>query len=386
MFINYLDRGNLATTGPAIKDDLKLTNTEFGVLISAFFWIYVPAQLLAAWLVARINAYRTLVIGLIIWSLSTMLMGVANGFIALLVLRIILGLGESASFPATSKLLVQNLPVQRLGFANAMVSAGIILGPAIGTFVGGLLIVYTGWRGLFVIFGALSLLWLVPWLYITRSLSSEAKRATPVTEPSFRVLLERRELWAACFGHFANNYAFYTILSWLPLYLVKAQGFSLTAMAQLGGVVYLMTAVISLAAGAIADRWMAKGASSNRVRKTFMGSANIIIVICMTMCAFGDPKLAVVGLLLSSLGFGMGGFNLYAIAQTLAGPTATAKWVGIQNCIGNMSGILAPILTGVIVDATGQFNAAFLVAAVVSTLGFFCWTVGIPRVDPIRWG
>jgi MFS family permease len=385
MFINYLDRGNLATAGPSIKDDLQLTNTQFGVLISAFFWIYVPAQLFAAWLVSKINAYRTLVVGLVIWSLSTMMMGAADSFLAFLALRVILGLGESASFPATSKLLAQNLPVQRLGLANAMVSAGIILGPAVGTFVGGLLIAYAGWRPLFVIFGGLSLLWLLPWLFVTRSLSSEARRVKAVDEPPFRALLRRRELWAASIGHFANNYSFYTILSWLPLYLVKAQGYSLTEMAQLGGLVYVLTAVISLAAGATADYWMARGASSNRVRKTFIGSACVISVICMLMCASGDPKLAVAGLLLSSLGFGMGGFNLYAISQTLAGPVATAKWVGIQNCIGNMSGIVAPILTGMIVDATGQFNSAFVVAAIVSTLGFLCWTVGIRRVEPIRW-
>jgi MFS family permease len=386
MFINYLDRGILATAAPLLKDELGLSNTAFGVLVSAFFWIYVPGQLFAAWMVARFNAYRTLVVGLIVWSVATFLTGFAGSFVALLMLRVILGLGESASFPATSKLLSRNLPIHRLSFANAMVSAGIILGPAAGTFFGGMLIGQYGWRTLFILSGLLSLLWLIPWLLVTRSLTVDARQSPKVHEPPFRTLLACRDLWAASVGHFANNYAFYTIISWLPLYLVKTQGFTLPEMARLGGMVYVATAMISLAAGWVADRLMSRGASPNLVRKTCMGTACVVSTICMLMCAFGSPDVAVAGLLFSSIGHGLGGFNLYSIGQTLAGPSATAKWIGIQNCIGNISGIVAPIMTGVIVDATGTYASAFLLAALMSAIGFLSWTVGIRRIEPLRWG
>jgi MFS family permease len=385
LFINYVDRGNLATAAPLIKGELKLTNTQLGVLISAFFWIYVPGQVLAAWLVARFNAYRTLVIGLIVWSVATVLMGFATGFAMMLALRVLLGLGESAGFPASSKLLAQHLPLHRLGSANGLVSAGIMLGPAAGTFFGGLLIAHAGWRALFVLFGGLSVLWLAPWLVKTRALSREDRRIQSADEPTFRELMTRRELWAAAIGHFTGNYGAYLILSWLPLYLVKTQGYSLVAMAELGGLIYVLAAINSISAGFLADRWMAAGASSNRVRKTLMGSSSAIAIVCMLMCAFGGPKLAVAGLLLSSLAYGMGSFNLYAIGQTLAGPLAAGKWIGLQNCIGNISGIVAPILTGVIVDATGQFRLAFVVAALIATVGLLSWTVGIRRIEPIRW-
>src|ERR1700723_4254486 len=100
IFINYIDRGNLATAAPLIQRELKLNNTEIGLLISAFFWIYVPGQLVAAWLVTRINAYRTLAIGLALWSAATILTGLTTGFAALLALLLLLGLCESAGFPA----------------------------------------------------------------------------------------------------------------------------------------------------------------------------------------------------------------------------------------------------------------------------------------------
>jgi MFS family permease len=385
IFINYVDRGNLATAAPLIQGELKLTNTQIGLLVSAFFWIYVPGQLVAAWLVSTINAYRTLAIGLAIWSLATVLTGFANGFAGLLALRILLGLGESAGFPASSKLLAQHLPLNRLGGANALISTGIMLGPAAGTLFGGLLIAHAGWRLLFVVFGTASVIWLLPWLVSTRALSLDHSRNKTAGEPSLRAILARRELWAAAFGHFAGNYPFYLVLSWLPLYLVKAQGYSLTAMAELGGLVYVLSAAIALGAGTLADRWMTNGAHSNAARKTLIGAASGVSVICMLMCAFGGPRLAIAGLLLSSLGNGLGSFNIYAIGQTLAGPVAAGKWIGVQNCIGNISGIVAPIITGAIIDATGQFSLAFVAAAAIAAIGLLCWTIGIKRIEPINW-
>jgi MFS family permease len=385
IFISYLDRGTLATAAPVIKDELGLTNTQFRILISSFFWIYVPGQLCAAWLVDRINAYRTLALGLMVWSLATAFMGLASGFLSLLALQILLGLGQSASFPASSKLLAEHLPSHRLSFANAMISAGITLGPTVGTFMGGLLLVHAGWRSMFVAFGCVSLFWVVPWLMVARGGARGNSDVRAAFAPDFWSLVVRRELWAAAVGHFAGNYSFYLLLSWLPLYLVRAQGYSITAMAQVAGFSYAVIATTALVGGSLADKWMARGASATLVRKTLIGFSSVTTCLCMLACAFGTPELMVAALLLQSVGRGLGGFNLYAIGQTLAGPTATAKWIGLQNCIGNIAGVVSPIVTGLIVDATGNFTIAFVVAAFISSIGFLAWTVGIRRIEPIRW-
>ena len=385
IFINYVDRGNLATAAPLIKTQLNITNYQFGVLVSAFFWIYAPAQVLAAWMAQKFNAYRTLTIGLALWSIATMLSGFATGFAMLLALRVLLGLGESVGFPASSKLMAQHLPPHLLGLSNALISAGLMLGPAAGTFFGGLLIAHAGWRVLFISFGALSLLWLIPWLTNTRRLSADAHTLASV-EPSFAKLLARRELWGTSIGHFCANYPFYLVLSWLPLYLVKVHGFTLTQMAQLGGLVYVLSAAFVLVFGFLADRWMARGGSSTLVRKTMACTGGLATMVCMLACAEGDVRLAIGGLLLSSVGNGLTTFNLYAIGQTLAGPKAAGKWMGLQNGLGNVSGIVGPLFTGWVIDLTGQFGAAFLVAAGVALIGVFCWLVVIPKIEPLDWG
>jgi MFS family permease len=385
IFINYVDRGNLSTAAPLLQDELHLSNAQIGLLSSAFFWVYAPAQLVAAWLVQRINPYRALALGLAVWSLATTLSGFAVGFGMLLALRILLGVGESVGFPASSKLLSLYLPQHRLGSANALISAGISLGPAVGTFLGGMLIAQAGWRALFIAFGIVSLAWLLPWWLATRSLSTEIASVARAPEPGYAELLSKRELWGAAFGHFANNYAFYLILSWLPLYLVKAHGYSLTSMAKMGGLVYVLSAAIGLIAGAYADKAVASGADPNRVRKGTMCSGIVIGLIGLLACGLGSPPLAVAGLLIYAGFHGLSSFNNFAIGQTLAGPRATAKWIGVQNCVANFSGIVAPVVTGFIVDKTGHFSLAFLVAAAVLVLGFISWGIVIRRVEPIEW-
>lgn len=385
IFINYVDRGNLATAAPLIKSDLRLTNTQYGLLVSAFFWIYTPGQIMASWLIQKINAYRTLAIGLAVWSVATIASGLATGYVTLLLFRVLLGIGESAGFPASSKLLAQNLVPESLGKANGLVSSGIYLGPAVGTFVGGLLIAHAGWRVLFIGFGLISLSWLIPWNSRSRVLSGRAQADASSTEPAFRELLSKRQLWGASIGHFCANYPFYMVLSWLPLYLVQSQGYSITAMAQLCGVVYALAAIVCLGGGWLADRWIAEGANTSHVRLAMICAVPLTWLLCLTACAVGSARMAIAALLISSVAMGLGGCNLYVIAQTLAGPRASGKWVGVQNAIGNLAGILAPLITGALIDWTGQYSVAFLAAAVVAVCGAGAWLFLVRHVAPIAW-
>ncbi len=384
VFINYVDRGNLATAAPLIEDQLRLSNTQIGLLLSAFFWSYVPAQILAGWLAERHNPYRTLAGGLALWSIATAGFGLSSGFTALLALRVLLGLGESAAFPCSSKLLALHLPSNQLGRANGLIAVGLALGPAFGTFVGGLLMARIGWRGVFVLFGLASLAWLVPWHGATRHATAHPDERTGAV-PSFAMILGRVDLWGASLGHFCASYAFYFLISWLPLYLVRERGLSLTLMAKIGGLVYVIYAASSFLTGLLTDRWIRSGASANRVRKSFVVSSHAIVAVCLVTAAAGNVAVSVTSLLCAGAAFGLHTPNLYAISQTLAGPQAAGKWMGIQNCLSNLSGIVAPIVTGFVVDQTGQFYWAFVIAAAVSMTGIIGWGFLIRKVAPLNW-
>lgn len=249
IFIHALDRNlchrrtaDQGRAGPHQHPDRDL-------LLSAFFWTYVPGHVLAGWLIEKLNARRALALALAVWSLATVLTGFATSFAMLLVLRLLLGLGESAGFPASSKLLAEALPREKLGTANGLVGAGLMLGNGLGVLLGGMVLAAMGWQALFFVFGGISLLWLLPWLAMTsgrKPLIQPTEPAPPA--PGYAVMLARRETWAAA-GDVLFNYPYFIVLSWLPLYLVKQQGFAITTMAWLGGLVYLLGAAINFWAG-----------------------------------------------------------------------------------------------------------------------------------------
>ncbi len=386
VFIHALDRGNFATAAPLIKDELQLSNTQIGLLMSAFFWTYVPGHLLAGWVIEKIDAYRTLALALAIWSLATILTGLAGGFATLFVLRLLLGLGESAGFPATSKLLAMALPKERLGAANGLVGAGLMLGNGAGVLLGGLLVAALGWHALFFVFGGLSLLWLVPWLTLTRGAKAAIQPLdAPAPAPSYARMLARRETWGAVLGMFCSNYPYFIVLSWLPLYLVKQQGFSMQQMAWLAGAIYLIGALINLIGGPYVDRLIARGGDAPRLRKSVTVASSLIAMLCMLACSLGDPRLAIAGLLGYSISIGLGPIGTFTVGQTLAGPGGAGKWIGLQNGAGGISGVVGPLLTGVLIDATGDYRTAFLFAAGVALAGALFWGVMIRRVEPIDW-
>lgn len=385
MFINYVDRGNLATAAPLITDQLGLSNTEAGILLSSFYWTYTPGQLVAGWLTERINPYRTLAIGLGLWSFATAATGLAGGFMSLLILRLLLGAGESVTFPCNAKLLAMHLPVHKLGGANGLIGVGLAMRPAVGTFAGGLLMARFGWRPVFLLLGLVSALWLVPWLRATRAASRAMAPDPEAAAPSFLAILRRREAWGASLGHFAHNYSLYFVITWLPLYLVKARGLTVTEMAELGGLIYLIYAMSVELAGLFCDRWMRAGASGTRVRKTFCIVGHSGVTLCMIVCAAGSAHASIAALLASGVFFGCNSANIFAIGQTLGGPRGAGKWTGVQNCFGNMAGIAAPIVTGFVVDRTGAFTLAFAIAAAIGQAGVLGWGVIIPRIEALDW-
>lgn len=385
LLIQYIDRGNIATAAPLIQRDLNINTAEVGVLISAFYWTYTPSQLLMGWLTHRLNAYRTLALGLALWSLATIGTAFAGGFAAILAFRLLLGVGESAFFPCSSRLLAQHLPSSRLGAANGFIGMGLAIGPAVGTWVGGNLMAVSGWRASFLIFGALSLLWLAPWRQATRHLDRADVEGPKAPSPTYLQILARREAWGAALGHFSANWTFYFVISWLPLYLVKERGFSMSEMAGIAGGLYVLQAIGNIATGWLADQWMRAGASANLARKSFMITSHLIVGVALLGAVYDNTTVVIGCLALASIGFGFGTPALFAIGQTLAGPKAAGKWMGVQNGFGNIAGIVGPMVTGLIVYETHSFAWTFVVSGLISLAGVLCWWVVIPRVAPLDW-
>ena len=383
VFLNYVDRGALPIAAPLLKGELQLSNTAYGLAVSAFFWVYGPVQLLVGWLVDRFSVYKLMAAGLLAWAVSTLLMGFAGGFVSLLVLRVMLGVGESIAFPGTSKIIAQQVPPERRGMANAVVSIGIALGPAAGTLAGGLILASFGWRAIFLVFGIATLVWLIPWQRAVRGLDDSQTSQQAQSVP-MRAVIGRWPLWSMSAAHVASNYGFYFILAWLPLYLTTARGLSIGAMTLLATLGYLAQAVAAILFGLWSDRWTRSGRPEAAIRRWMMVVAQILQGVAIIGVLLADSAAAIAAwLIIAGICTGGLSLNIYAVAQMFAGPRAAGTWIGIQNAIGNsFSGILGPIVTGLIVDAAG-YDGAFYVAAAVAGLGGLWWIFFIPRIAQV---
>lgn len=384
VFINYMVRGNLAVAAPQIKDELGISTAKLGILLSSFFWSYAVFQIVSGWLVDRFHAGWVLAAGLFAWSVATAATGLARGFGMLLLLRLLVGVGESVAYPCYSKILASRFAEHQRGLANSLIDAGSKCGPGLGTLAGGLLMARFGWRPFFIALGLGSLIWLLPWL---RSIPEiHPRRDFDLAHvPGTLEILKQRSAWATFTGQFCSNYFLYFLMTWLPFYLVNERHFSMNSMAGMGALAYLVTAATTTVTGWIGDRAIAAGATPTRVRKTCTGAGLGFSTIIVGVAAVRDPALSMVFLLLACVAFGVYSSSHWAITQTIAGPQAAGKWSGLQNFVANLAGVAAPVFTGFVVERTGHFFWAFAASAAVVLVGAAIYIFGLGPVEPVSW-
>jgi MFS transporter, ACS family, D-galactonate transporter len=386
-FLNYIDRGNLGLASDLIRADLSISLSQLGTLLSAFFATYALFQIVSGWLVDRFDVSWVLALGLLLWSVATFVTGLVHGFILLLIMRLVLGIGESVAYPSYSKIIAAHFSETQRGRANSFISAGQYLGPAFGTFLGGLLITRIGWRQFFFALGIATSLWCLPWIrYKPNPAGSMALPESPEPPvPAILEILRHRSAWGSFAGLFAYNYLSYFLLSWLPFYLKTERHFSLQTMSTVTGGAFLALAVSAAISGWLSDRWIASGGEVTRVRKTFTGGGPLLASSILLVAIIANHAAAMMVLFLVCIGMGMCSSNLWAVTQTLAGVQTAGKWTGLQNFMGNFAGVLGPWLTGVVVQRTGNFFWAFAITAAVTLVGSFAWILVIGPIRQVPW-
>ena len=383
VFINYVDRGNLSIAAPLLKNELSISASQLGILLSSFFWTYTALLFVCGWFVDRFDVNRVLAIGYLIWSLATATTALVHGFAMLLVTRLILGMGESVAFPCYSKILARNLPEHDRGFANGAIIAGMKLGPAAGTLGAGLLMAHYGWRPVFLGIGLLSLAWLPVWgKWMPRG---EATSRFAGVCPSVIDILRRRSFWATASGSFCTAYPLYFTITWLPFYLVHEQHLSVQDMVKAAALYYTVDAAAALGTGWVTDFLIRRRLTVGMVRRSAMALGWTTAAIGFLGCSSAGPHSYLAWLMVAGVGLGTGNSGLWAFTQTLAGSQAVGRWVGLQNGFGNLAGVIGPALTGFTLDWTGHFQVAIEITAGFCLLGVMVWLVLVGELKEEEW-
>jgi len=384
LLINYLDRSSISTAAPLIRDEFALSASQLGLLFSAFSWTYAFFLVLSGWLADRYNVNWILAIGFALWSVSTLLTGFANGLLTFFLLRLFLGIGESVAYPCYSRIVVRQFPEHRRGLANSVIAIGMPGGLAVGTFAGAILMSHFGWRPFFIFLGAGTMVWLIPW-FINMPRGEGLAQTSVQSSPSVGKILGQRSFWGTCAGLFALNFVLYFMINWLPLYLVSERGFAMDRVAIVG-FVYLIAAVLSPLFGWLSDYMIMVGVTPSKSRKSIMAGGLAIAALSLLAGVLVEKQeVALMLLLLAGVGFGLSNSQTFTITQTLAGPNASGRWTGFQNFVGNLAGILGPIIAGELIDRTGDFFWAFALTTIVGLLGVMVWVFVVGPLQPINW-
>ena len=272
--IAYTHRSNIAyaLASPEFVAQFRLSDTDRGLLGSAFFWTYGLLQIPAGTLVDRLGPKWPLAAGFLLWCLFSASCGLAVGFWSLLGFRLLLGLCEAVVTPAGLRWIRDHAEERRRGTFTGIFFSGSKYGPAIAAPLAAWLIKQHGWRAMFIDQGLYGLLWLLPWLLFAGSGRPAAATAAPAVkeaDPPFVSLWGSRLMWGTLIGTFSYNYFVFYTLTWLPAYFVEQRHLSLTSSGFYSGFSYGGMAAMAILGGFAADWQIQRGTGALAARRAF---------------------------------------------------------------------------------------------------------------------
>ncbi len=390
MLIAYAHRGALSVAAPSMMKELRLTEAEMGLLLSAFFLSYSLMQVPAGWLVDRLGVRRSYAAGFIFWSVASVLTGFARSLPALAVARVFVGVGQSVSFPASARAVANWFQNKERGVVTAGYLTGVRLGQALVSAAGGYFLYYYDWKLFFIAISILPMLWLIPWqkFLSRREQHADAEAAGVVSKTRTRkslsfvesfALLKNRTVFGIFLGFFAYDYAWFVYINWLPGYLAIERKFTPKEMGVYSAAPYLLMSVIILLAGASSDYLIRRGHSEVRVRKAFI-VAGLLVGCLIVPAGLVEDKMTAVWLLTISLsGLGLCSPNTWTLTQAVCPKHLVGTVTGIQNFGGNLGGFIAPALTGYIAHRTNSFSLALSITGALLVVGIFSYAFLIGR-------
>jgi MFS family permease len=386
--INYLDRATLSVALPLIAADLALNPTAKGLVLSAFFWSYALLQIPVGLLADRWSLRWLYAGAFALWSVACGLTGAVGGLAALILVRIILGVGESVYLPSSVKLVSTLFPSRDRGLPNGVLESGTRLGLALGAPLVAWLTVRYGWRAMFFLVGFLALFWLLPWVlafpspYPSLAVDSREEERTLQGPCPWQLTLDRN-LLGCCLGFFCYGYYQYLLVTWLPDYFVRVRHFTLLEAGAYASLTYLVWAVSAPLGGWASDRLIRRGWKESRVRKGVLTAAFSTGLLLIPAALVAKPASAVPLVMAASL-VGGSAPNLLAIFQGCAPRGQVGAWMGMGNFIGNFGGVLSPLLTGILISRTGSYFPGFALAPLVLMAGLLAFWFIVGELKPLE--
>lgn len=402
VLINYFDRIALSVAGPRLEQSFGLSPIQLGVLFSAFFWSYALLQIPAGALLDRLGVARIGRWSAFLWTVASALTACAGGFAGIFLARVLLGVAEAPSFPASSKATGYWFPRAERGLSTAMFDAATKLSNVIGIPLVAVAVVSFGWRWGFWLVAALSFgYFLAFWrLYrdpgahrsvtpeqrarlMQRGATAEGQHVASSVH-MLGYLLRRRKFWGLSIGFAAYGYCFFFFLTWLPGYLVQTQHMGLLASGRFAAIPWACASVSGLLVGGrLVDYLIAKGYDETRVRRGVLLAGMCIGVVVVGAMFTTNAVFAIIWISIALSGLAAASPVCWSLPSLIAPKGGVGTLGGLMNFANNMMGVVAPIVTGYILSTTHSFADAFAVAGLVLLAGIAGIAFLLGRIEPL---
>jgi len=381
--ITYIDRVNVSTAATVFGKELELSNTQVGFVFSAFAYPYLFFQIIGGWVGDRFGARIALTVAGVIWSVGTLMTGLAGGLASLIVARLVLGFGEGATFPVATRAMSDWTTPERRGFAQGITHSAARLGNAMTPPMVAALIVLVGWRGSFFVLGALSLLWTLVWaLYFRDSPAEHPSISRQELErlPAFRSRAERRRdavpwraltrrMWPVTVVYFCYGWTLWLYLSWIPQYFAKSYQLNLRDSSLFAAGVFFGGVVGDTLGGVVTDRVYERTRSRDKARRNLVVFGFLCSLASMLPILFvHDVTIAAICL---SAAFFFAEFTIgpmWAIPMDIA-PKFAGTASGLMNTGSAFAAIVSPVIAGYVIDKTGIWELPFIGSIALLLLG-----------------
>jgi ACS family sodium-dependent inorganic phosphate cotransporter len=388
--ILYIDRVNISVVAPLLMTEFGWEPALMGTILSAFFVGYLLTQLPGGWLADRFGGKGVVCFAVVWWSLATVLTPFAYTVPLMIAARIGLGIGEGVTPPALHSMTARWIPAQERSRVIAFDVTGVYVGIALAFPLSVWIVTHGGWPWVFYSFGALGLVWAGLWYCLVTSRPEDHPTISPIElayiqqdRPAvaaveavpWRRFFAAPAFWALLVGQFCTLWTWYMLLTWLPIYLVQARGFSLEQMGVYAMLPYLAMLVAANGAGWLADGLIRRGVGITRVRKGFQSLCFVGSGVCLVLLSATTSQW--LALLYLTLGLGAVATSAagFLVNHLDIGPRYAGVLMGITNTVGTIPGILAPVVTGFIVQFTGSWELVFYLAAAISGIGELIWVL-----------
>ena len=381
--MNYLDRVNLSMANTTIAGEFGFSSVQMGWLLSAFAISYMWTNLPMGWLVDRWGLGKIFLWSTLAWSVATVAGGFVQGFISLFLLRILLGIAEAPFFICAGKVTQLYFAEKERGLAASVVNMGPKIANGFAPPLITYMMLFMGWRGMFIGLGLFGIIIAVLWLLYYRGDNYHPILA-PVQEvantqlDNFRfakLLWHPTTIWLNL-GNIGTSYVFWLYFTWLPTYLTKDRGMSLTTAGWVAAIPFLAGVLAVPVGGWISDKLIKSGMSTIKARLVPTVAGSLLAAVAVIPVNYVSSTTVAVALVTLSLFAGALRVGvLWALVGDISPRSAVGTLGGIQNSASFIGGALAPVGTGYIIAYTGSYDLVFVVSGALCAMSAFCYAM-----------